>query len=244
MTQSDPTEPEEGYTLIEAIKQFGPPEIVKRIDNRKQVEDFEAAFGAVPEPDSWRKLIDWFAWVTGALLKAKLAQIIGLRSAKISGYRVFDDLRVGRLVASGIDTEKQPDIREIIPASFWPGQPHLVENCFSSHGRSFASILVVKSDEVPATWAPMQATETAEPPPIVKSKQGRPSKRDSISAAYEQIIKNYDLSFADHIAAIRFTAKQILGDDSDKGLSDDVISKALSKRFAMEKEAAKLTAKR
>lgn len=245
MTEQQAADAQEGYSLIEAIKHFGPSEMVKHIDNRKDVDEFDKAFGAVPEPDSLRKLIEWFLRTIGALLKAKVSQIIALNSAKLAGHRVFDDLRIGRLIASGFDSDKSSAVREIIPSALWPGLPNLSENSLVSDGRTFTSILITQADVVPDSWAKAETRRpTDTPPPVAKGKHGRPTKRDAIVAAYGQTIKNYDLSFAEHIPAIRFAAKNILGDDSDKGLSDDVIAKTVGKLFAAEKEAAKLSAKR
>jgi hypothetical protein len=80
-------------------------------------------------------------------------------------------------------------------------------------------------------------------PPIVAKPRGRPSMKDTIREAYYSLEKDYSKPFASHIEAIRAKAKQIAKTDSDNGLREDAIRKAVGKIFELEKSASKLGGK-
>jgi len=243
MTEQATTSEKEGLSFEDAIMAFGPPDIVKNIGTKKEVEDFDAIFGHVPGHDSLRKILEWVVEALLAAIKARAAEITSKHAAKIAWKRMLDDLRAGRLVASGLNPKREPMVREIVPQTLWSSRIR-----FSNRGKPlgnsrYQSLLFAKTEDIPESWEKPKEEQT-EHGPVAGRKSGRPSKAETIHAAYEQITKDYTLNFTDHVAAIRAAAKEILGDDSDKGLSEDAIYKAVGRLFADEKASAKPSEKR
>jgi hypothetical protein len=243
MTDHAMKEKAEGLPLMDAIKAFGPPDIVKLIGNQTEKGELDAAFGRASGADSFRSLLQWAVETLVAATKAKASEITSKQATKLAVQRVIDDLRAGRLVASGVNPARKPPVREIIPQSFWPPVLKWRGRGMTLLIGGYDSVRIVKAEDVPDCWERPEERKT-ETGPVAGRKNGRPSKADAINAAYDRMTKDYARNFTDHIPALRAIAKEILGDASDKGLGDDAIYKACGKRFADEKAAAKPPEKR
>lgn len=228
----------EVHSLIDSILGFAPSELVEGLGNRREAEDMLERTKIFPSSDDpISKTIGWFL----GIVEVAIEGIFKGRMAEITaGYCLplrQQDLIHGRLVGIGYrvvaDGRK---FREAISGHLWrEGSIKWDKNRMDYDGVMYEEIVVTRPEHVTAV---VEGLPYAKRPPEGVTK-GRPSYNLAIEEAYEEIQKDYCLSFASHIPIIRQMVQETLGIQGNKNLGDSVIRKIVGAQFSREKAEIK-----